>query len=66
MGKDKKRGQAKGKKLTVKKEAATKDLAPKRDVRAGAGADDREPWTRLSANHNETFVLDAARKRKAK
>jgi hypothetical protein len=36
--KDKEQGQAKGKKLTVKKEAAIRDLAPRRSVRAAVGA----------------------------
>ncbi len=60
--KDKGRGHAKGKKLTVKKEAATKDLAPQGNVRAGVGAEP-ERWNRLSSNHNETLVLDQLRGR---
>jgi hypothetical protein len=58
--KSKGKGQAKGKKLAVKK-AVVKDLEPQRGVKAGAKR--TSEWMRHAANHNETLTRDRAAKR---
>jgi hypothetical protein len=59
MSRDKRRGQAKTKKRTVKSSAAVKDLEPKKSLRAGASrrTTGEGNW-KIAGNHNETVVRD--------